>query len=169
MPGNIRCRTPLGQSTDARCRTPVAGRLGIRCRTPVTSPRQPTPCAGLVRRLSLSLLAPLDRGARRGSVVPVDTPRPCVLVATALLLLLPACFTASLWGGRSFGAEIDPETGRSREVLAFDLFGDEREEPTAAEIGCRLLLTPLAVVLDALTCPVQVLYLVLVDPRLTVR
>ena len=66
-------------------------------------------------------------------------------LAAALVLLLPSCFTVALWGGT-----IEDSDGDGADEVELD--------PTAADVGeflLKVLITPVTVVLDICTSPVQ--------------
>jgi hypothetical protein len=67
--------------------------------------------------------------------------------AVSLLSLCSSCFTCALWGV----AWDDGSDEYSSEVATCD----DDTEWTWESVGLRLLLTPLALGLDLLTCPVQ--------------
>lgn len=70
--------------------------------------------------------------------------------ALLLLLLLSSCFTMGLWG---FDSEVERNalTGEDEEWFHYD----EETEWSWGLFGLRVLGTPFAVALDALTCPLQ--------------
>ncbi|MDO8349179.1 MAG: hypothetical protein Q7T30_03010 [Planctomycetota bacterium] len=72
----------------------------------------------------------------------------CVVVA--LPLVLTSCFTMMLWG---FGPAEDVGPVSGDEETAFEY--DEQTEWSWGLFFGRLGLTPFAIVLDVLTCPVQ--------------
>ncbi|MBK8979663.1 MAG: hypothetical protein IPM29_27505 [Planctomycetes bacterium] len=79
-------------------------------------------------------------------------------VALGALLALPSCFTAALWGVDVFGADEefpDPPPAAGADESDVDW-------STEAIMG-RVLLTPIAVGLDLLTCPIQAWLLGLAD------
>ena len=71
-----------------------------------------------------------------------------------LSLALTSCFTMMVWG---FSPEdgVDPATGSEETTFAYD---EETEWSWGLFFG-RLGLTPFAIVLDVLTCPVQAVML----------
>jgi len=81
------------------------------------------------------------------------TRRPLRIVSLLLLLLLslPSCFTAALWGFDT-DSEENVRTGRSEMVHSYD----DDTEWSWQLLGVRLLGTPFALALDCLTAPVQV-------------
>lgn len=87
---------------------------------------------------------PSPGGRARGTAA--AWPRTCA--ATALLALLPSCFTATLWGG---GFEPDTCSGE----YELRLTGGER---LTDDVVLLVLATPFALALDVLTaCPQAVL------------
>lgn len=72
------------------------------------------------------------------------------LAAIALLSTCTSCFTMGLWG---FGPEYDEDlcTGRGETVFEYD----EHTEWSWGLLGLRLLLTPVTLALDVVTCPLQ--------------
>ena len=74
-----------------------------------------------------------------------------LLLATTLLpLLLSSCFTMGLWGFTP-ETERDAFTGKEESTFAYD-----EETEWSWQLFClRVLLTPVTVGLDCLTCPVQ--------------
>lgn len=72
------------------------------------------------------------------------------LLASLLLLVLPSCFTMTLWG---FEPEYSTDvfTGRTEGEMQYD----SDTEWSWNLFGLRLLGTPFAVLLDCVTAPVQ--------------
>tara|TARA_R110002073_G_scaffold143864_1_gene295841 strand:+ start:1280 stop:1519 length:240 start_codon:yes stop_codon:yes gene_type:complete len=68
----------------------------------------------------------------------------------ALLLTLPSCFTMTVWG---FNVEQDADEQESAMVY------DEDTEWSWKLFGLRVLVTPVALVLDCATAPLQVFFL----------
>ncbi|MEO6593180.1 MAG: hypothetical protein ABIP94_00335 [Planctomycetota bacterium] len=81
-------------------------------------------------------------------------PSPAVRRRAAVALLLPlvlsSCFTMALWGF-SPDTEPNPRTGEEESVFAYD----EETKWSWKLFFVRVLVTPLSVGLDCLTCPVQ--------------
>ncbi len=72
------------------------------------------------------------------------------LVACPLLLACSSCFTAHVWGF-ALEDDVDPATGQSETAMGYD----ERTRWSWESVGLRVLLTPFALALDCVTCPVQ--------------
>ncbi len=68
----------------------------------------------------------------------------------ALPFLCTSCFTMGLWGVLP-DSEVDAFTHQEETVFAYD----EGTEWSWSLLGLRILLTPVTVGLDVLTCPVQ--------------
>jgi hypothetical protein len=81
---------------------------------------------------------------------PVRQRQAAAAAALLLPLVLHGCFTMGLWG---FFPEEEPNpcTGEPERGFAYD----EQTEWSWSKFGLRVLLTPLALALDCLTCPVQ--------------
>ncbi|MCB9877814.1 MAG: hypothetical protein H6835_09455 [Planctomycetes bacterium] len=98
-------------------------------------------------RSELRAVAPSRTDAR------CRTPRQKSLATTvvlALLLSLSSCFTLGLWG---FAPETEVDAdGNEQQVAVYD----QETEWSWGLLGVRLLLTPLTVLLDFATAPVQV-------------
>jgi len=71
------------------------------------------------------------------------------------LLLLPSCFTMTLWGF-DHEREQDRYTGETSSSFSYD----QETEWSWELLGMRLLGTPFALALDCLTAPVQAYFLV---------
>ena len=76
--------------------------------------------------------------------------KPTTLAAVLLLLVLPSCFTMSLWGFDVEEVE-NPDTGREETVMEYD----PETEWSWGLFGLRVLATPFSLVLDCVTAPVQ--------------
>jgi hypothetical protein len=72
------------------------------------------------------------------------------VLASSLLLACSSCFTMLLWGFESTD-EVDPCTGEVEDGLEYD----EDTEWSWELFGLRVLLTPVTLALDCLTCPIQ--------------
>src|SRR5262245_30058078 len=64
-------------------------------------------------------------------------------------VLLTSCFTLGLWGFHPDDDDVDPVTGQATYVY------DEHTKWTWGLFGLRVLLTPVTLALDCVTCPVQ--------------
>ena len=83
------------------------------------------------------------------------------LLAVCLLAILQSCFTAALWGGevRSMSRREDPRTGESSTRVSLQVKdGAEDSDWSFGAVVGRVFLTPLTLVLDAVTCPVQLFW-----------
>ena len=76
--------------------------------------------------------------------------RPLRAAALLLPLVLNSCFTMALWGFESED-EQDSFTGQTETTFVYD----PRTEWSWKNFGLRVLLTPFALALDCLTCPLQ--------------
>lgn len=74
-----------------------------------------------------------------------------VIVASSLLLC--SCFTMGLWGFWPEDAA-DPATRQEETTFTYD----EDTEWSWELLGLRILLTPVTLCLDGVTCPVQCLF-----------
>jgi hypothetical protein len=78
---------------------------------------------------------------------------PRSILSLTACCLLPSCFTAAVWG-----VEIDGDCG---EPAPIEARGEEpdRGEGLLDHFAAKLVLTPFALALDCLTCPIQALFL----------
>ena len=73
------------------------------------------------------------------------------LVAAALLLsLLSSCFTVQLWGG-----SMEDTDGDGKPELSFSSPQSVGGDPASPNLATKILLTPIAVVLDICTVAIQ--------------
>jgi len=77
---------------------------------------------------------------------PMNAPRTLALLSC---FWLSSCFTLGLWGFQPDYDDVDPVTGQP--AYAYD----EDTEWSWGLLGLRLLLTPVTLALDCVTCPVQ--------------
>jgi hypothetical protein len=78
------------------------------------------------------------------------TRRTICALALASLLFLPSCFTLGLWGFDQT-LERDPSSGQLESTANYD----ETTEWSWELLGFRLLFTPVTLVLDCATAPIQ--------------